>query len=110
MLASPEVGFIVPTKAMTRSGQKSVTTANPAPVAAISTAAAMSSKQRVCRLAIHPTHSVKSADRERVVSEFDKVDRKQQGDIASPNARTPRAARTRNASFEASGGNGRHHS
>ena len=61
MLASPEVGFIVPTMAMTRSGQKLMTTAKPAPVAAISTAAARSSKRRECQFAIHPTQSVITA-------------------------------------------------
>jgi hypothetical protein len=45
MLASPEVGFIVPTKAISKSGQNAVVTANPAPVAAISTAAASSSRR-----------------------------------------------------------------
>jgi hypothetical protein len=61
MLASPEVGFIVPTKAMTRSGQKSVIIAKPAPVAAISTAATRRSNRREYRLAIHPTPSVRMA-------------------------------------------------
>ena len=61
MLASPEVGFIVPMNAMTSSGQKSVTIAKPAPVTAISTAAARRSKRRECRFAIQPTQSVKSA-------------------------------------------------
>ena len=61
MLASPDVGFIVPTKAMTSSGQKSVMTAKPAPVAAISTAATRRSKRRECRFAIHPTQRVSSA-------------------------------------------------
>ena len=45
MLASPEVGFIVPTKAMRRSGQNPVVTANPTPVAAIKTADAKSSRR-----------------------------------------------------------------
>jgi hypothetical protein len=46
MLASPDVGFIVPTKAMTSKGQKSRTDAKPRPVAAIRTAAASNSKRR----------------------------------------------------------------
>ena len=61
MLASPEVGFIVPTTAMRRSGQNSVVAAKPTPVAIISAAAARSSKRRECRLAIQPTQSVISA-------------------------------------------------
>jgi hypothetical protein len=46
MLASPEVGFIVPTKAMIRSGQNAVITAKPAPVPAISSDAARSRRRR----------------------------------------------------------------
>ena len=61
MLASPEVGFIVPTTAMTRSGQKSVIAAKPTPVATIRTAAARRSRRRGCRLAIQPTQSVITA-------------------------------------------------
>ena len=45
MLASPEVGFIVPTNAISNSGQNAVVIAKPAPVAIISNAAA-SSKRR----------------------------------------------------------------
>ena len=61
MLASPDVGFIVPTTAMTRSGQKPVTAAKPTPVATISTAAVKSSSRREDRLAIQPTHRVITA-------------------------------------------------
>ena len=45
MLASPEVGFIVPTKAISNSGQNAVVTAKPAPVAAINSAAANSNRR-----------------------------------------------------------------
>ena len=61
MLASPEVGLIVPTNAMISSGQNAVTVANAAPVAAINTDAASSNMRRECRFAINPTHSVNSA-------------------------------------------------
>ena len=61
MLASPEVGFIVPTKATTSRGQKFVISAKPAPVAAISTADARRSSRREWWFAIHPTHRVNSA-------------------------------------------------
>jgi hypothetical protein len=55
------MGFIVPTIAMTRSGQNAVETANPAPVAAISRLAASSSRRREYRLAIMPTQRVNRA-------------------------------------------------
>jgi hypothetical protein len=42
-LTSPLEGLSVPTSATTRSGQKSVSTANPTPVAPISTVAAINS-------------------------------------------------------------------
>jgi hypothetical protein len=45
MLASPDVGFIVPTKAIASSGQKSRTTAKPSPVAAMRIAAASKSRR-----------------------------------------------------------------
>jgi hypothetical protein len=51
-------GFIVPTTAMTRSGQNSVTATKPTPVATINTAAVKSSRRREYRLAIQPTHRV----------------------------------------------------
>ncbi len=61
MLASPEVGFIVRTKAIASSGQKSVIIAKPAPVAVIKIAATRRSNRREYRLAIHPTPSVRMA-------------------------------------------------
>jgi hypothetical protein len=45
MLASPDVGFIVPTKAISSSGQNAVVTAKPRPVAAISKAEPSSSRR-----------------------------------------------------------------
>ena len=105
MLASPEVGFIVPTTAMRRSGQNSVVAAKPTPVAIISAAAARSSKRRECRLAIQPTQSVisavpiragdNSADRERIEAALNQIDRQQQGDKSV--AERPYTTRSQNA-------------
>jgi len=67
MLASPEVGFIVPTKAIIRSGQNAVVTANPAPVAAISRLATRSRRRSDRRLATSPIHSVSTAVPTRVL-------------------------------------------
>ena len=61
MLASPEVGFIVPTNAISNSGQNAVVIANPAPVAVISNAAASSKRRTEYRLATIPAHNVTSA-------------------------------------------------
>ena len=61
MLASPEVGLIVPTNAMTSSGQNAVTLATATPVAAINAEAATGSSRRECRFAINPAQSVNSA-------------------------------------------------
>src|SRR6266403_1372179 len=52
-LASPEVGFIVPTKAMTSSGQKSVIIAKPAPVAAIKIAATSRRRSTIVPASVH---------------------------------------------------------
>ena len=53
--------MIVPTNAITSSGQNAVTVAKAAPVAAINTDAATSNIRRECRFAINPTQSVNSA-------------------------------------------------
>ncbi len=61
MLASPDVGFIVPTNATTNNGQNACSNANPSPVAAMRTEAASSSRRRECRCATQPIHSVSNA-------------------------------------------------
>jgi hypothetical protein len=45
MLASPDVGFIVPTNAISSSGQNEFVTAKPMPVAVINSAAAISNRR-----------------------------------------------------------------
>jgi len=111
----------VPTKAMTRSGQNAVVTANPTPVATISRLAASSSLRLGCRLAMIPTQRVSRAVPIKVAQTIVPIakalkpsSRRYIGNSRatkpSPKARTPRAARIRIASLEAPFGIGRHHS
>ena len=65
-LTSPAEGFSVPTTATMNSGQKEWATANPIPVANISTAAALSKRSGCSPCGTSPTASVKAADPNKV--------------------------------------------